>query len=540
MATIPSSTYLRKKGAFMPVLLLSMLVLLFSWTAAHLFAVPTTYFVRATHLYNIPVFQALGPRAGKKAVNYLRKLMFAAILIVLGLLLAAVLGIQPIYLAWKSYIQNFVDFELTQTLMSGLLDNLVLALGIFIVVQTIAFVNEFFPRLYALIEKWRHTRFHVLRFKSLELVTPDQITDGLISLARYTQIGLNLILGLTGLTFGLSFFPGTQTVVSSVVDKFGEMLLRAGQSALSYLPNLLTLIFIVVVTRYLLKLLRFFHDGIHSKKIKIAGLHQELTGPTFQLLRFMVFALALVAAYPFLPGSNSPVFRGITIFVGFLLSLGSTSLVTNIVSGIVLTYTRGLRIGDRVKIGGTVGDVLERTLLVTRIRTIKNVVVTIPNGMVLNNEIINYNAPLLEEGLILNTTVTIGYDVPWRKVHDLLIQAALGTRDILSDPKPFVFQTSLDDYYVSYELNAYTHVPERMAMIYSELHQNIQDWFNEASVEIMSPGYTAYREGNEVTIPVEYRRHEPVPALMPERFGGVDTTPIKKSNGKKGSNSLFP
>jgi small-conductance mechanosensitive channel len=362
----------------------------------------------------------------------------------------------------------------------------------------------------------------------------------LISLARYTQIGLNLILGLTGLTFGLSFFPGTQTVVSSVVDKFGEMLLRAGQSALSYLPNLLTLIFIVVVTRYLLKLLRFFHDGIHSKKIKIAGLHQELTGPTFQLLRFMVFALALVAAYPFLPGSNSPVFRGITIFVGFLLSLGSTSLVTNIVSGIVLTYTRGLRIGDRVKIGGTVGDVLERTLLVTRIRTIKNVVVTIPNGMVLNNEIINYNAPMLEEGLILNTTVTIGYDVPWRKVHDLLIQAALGTRDILSDPKPFVFQTSLDDYYVSYELNAYTHVPERMAMIYSELHQNIQDWFNEAGVEIMSPGYTAYREGNEVTIPVEYRRHEPVPALMPERFGGVDTTPIKKSNGKKGSNSLFP
>ena len=160
----------------MPVFLLSMLVLLFSWTAAHLFAVPTTYLVRATHLYNIPVFQVLSPQSGKKAVRYLRKLIFAAILIVLGLLLAAVLGIQPIYLIWKSYIQNFVDFELTQTLMSGLLDNLVLALGIFIVSQTITFVNEFFPRVYDLIEKWRHTRFHVLRFKSLELVTPDQIT----------------------------------------------------------------------------------------------------------------------------------------------------------------------------------------------------------------------------------------------------------------------------------------------------------------------------------------------------------------------------
>jgi small-conductance mechanosensitive channel len=325
-----------------------------------------------------------------------------------------------------------------------------------------------------------------------------------------------------------------------MLAKFGEILAGAGETILSYLPNLFTLIFIVIATRYTLKLLQFFHEGIHTQKIRIAGLHPELTEPTFQLLRFMILALALVAAYPFLPGSDSPVFRGITIFVGFLLSLGSTSLVTNIVSGIVLTYTRGLRIGDRVKIGGTVGDVLERTLLVTRIRTIKNVVVTIPNGMVLNNEIINFNAPMLEEGLILNTTVTIGYDVPWRKVHDLLIQAALATRDISADPKPFVLQTSLDDYYVSYELNAYTHAPERMAMIYSELHQNIQDWFNEANVEIMSPGYTAYREGSELTIPAQYRNHGPVPVLMPQRFEKVDTTPARKMPAKKNGNGLFP
>ena len=524
----------------MPVLLLSMLVLLFSWSAAHLFAVPTTYFVRATHLYNVPVFQALGPRTGKKAIGHLRKLIFAAILIVLGLLLAAVLGIKPIHTMWKSYIQNFVDFELTQFLLSGLLDNLVLSLGIFIVIQTTTYVNEFFPRLYKLLEQWRHTRFRMLRFRSLELVTPDQITDGLIALARYSQIGLNLLLGLTGLTFALSFFPSTQSVVASLVDKVAGMLAGVGETVLGYLPNLFTLFFIVLGTRYTLKLLRFFYEGIHSQKIKVAGLHPELTGPTFQLLRFMILALALVAAYPFLPGSDSPVFRGITIFIGFLLSLGSTSLVTNIVSGVVLTYTRGLRIGDRVKIGGTVGDVLERTLLVTRIRTIKNVVVTIPNGMVLNNEIINYNAPMLEEGLILNTTVTIGYDVPWRKVHDLLIQAALATRDILADPKPFVLQTSLDDYYVSYELNAYTHAPERMAIIYSELHQNIQDWFNEADVEIMSPRYTAYRDGGEVTIPAQYRSHGPVPVLMPERFAAVDTTPIKKTTGKRPGNGLFP
>jgi small-conductance mechanosensitive channel len=524
----------------MPVLLLSMFVLLFSWTTAHLFAVPMIYFVRAAHLYSVPVFQAFSPQAGKKAVPYLRKMIFAAILILLGLLLAAILGIQPIYTIWKSYIQNFVDFELTQTLISGLLDNVMLALGIFVVSQTITFINDFFPRLYELLGKWRHTRFHVLRFKSLELVTPDQITDGLLSLARYSQIGLNILLGLTGLTFALSFFPGTQGFISGLLERLGEMLTGAGETVIGYLPNLFTLILIAFVTRYTLKFLRFFYDGIHSQKIKIAGLHQELTEPTFQLLRFLILALALVAAYPFLPGSNSPVFRGITIFVGFLLSLGSTSLVTNIVSGIVLTYTRGLRIGDRVKIGGTVGDVIERNLLVTRIRTIKNVVVTIPNGMVLNNEIINYNAPMLEEGLILNTTITIGYDTPWRKIHDLLIQAALATRDIISDPKPFVLQTSLDDYHVSYELNAYTHAPERMATIYSELHQNIQDWFNEAGVEIMSPGYIAYRDGGETTIPAQYQHHGPVPILMPQRFGKVDTTPARKVTEKKNGNRLFP
>ena len=524
----------------MPVLLLSILVLLFSWTTAHLFALPITYFVRATHLYNIPVFQALSPQTGKMAVSYLRKLIFTAILIVLGMLLGAVLGIEPIYMAWKSYIQNYIDFEWTQTILSGLLDNVMLALGAFIVFQIITFVNDFFPRLYELLEKWRHTRFHVLRFKSLELVTPDQITDGLKSLARYSQIGLNLLLGLTGLTFILSFFPGTHDIISRLMDGLGKILSDAGETIIGYLPNLFTLIIIGVVTRYILRFLRFFHDGIHSKRIKIAGLHPELTGPTFQLLRFMIVALALVAAYPFLPGSDSPVFRGITIFVGFLLSLGSTSLVTNVISGIVLTYTRGLRIGDRVKIGQTVGDVLERTLLVTRIRTIKNVVVTIPNGMVLNNEIINYNAPMLEEGLILNTTVTIGYDVPWRKVHDLLIQAAVASRDVLSDPKPFVLQTSLDDYYVSYELNAYTHAPDRMAMIYSELHQNIQDWFNEAGVEIMSPGYTAYRDGGEDTIPSQYKNHGPIPIPMPARFGAVETTPIRKSSEKKRIGGLFP
>jgi small-conductance mechanosensitive channel len=272
---------------------------------------------------------------------------------------------------------------------------------------------------------------------------------------------------------------------------------------MGYLPNLVALITIAVITFYTLKLLRFLSEGIRQEKIKVSGIHPELIYPTFQLLRFLIIAFAVVTAYPYIPGSDSPVFRGVSILVGFLLSLGSTSLVANIVSGVVLTYTRGLRVGDRVEIEAVAGDVVDRNLLVTRIRTIKNVVITIPNGKVLNNHIVNYSSNAQEKGLILHSTVTIGYDVPWRRIHQLLISAALSTEGVLNRPMPFVHQTSLDDYYVTYEINAFTKDPADMARIYSDMHQHIQDKFNEANVEIMSPAYTAYRDGNRPTIPQE-------------------------------------
>jgi small-conductance mechanosensitive channel len=217
-----------------------------------------------------------------------------------------------------------------------------------------------------------------------------------------------------------------------------------------------------------------------------------------------VIALALVLAFPYLPGSASPAFQGVSIFIGLLLSLGSTSVVANIVSGLVLTYTHAFRVGDRVRIADTVGDVIEKGLLVTRMRTIKNVEITVPNGMVMGSHIINYSAVAQEHGLILNTTITLGYDIPWRLIHETLIKAAQATNGILPEPRPFVLQTSLDDFYVSYELNAYTDQPNKMIVVYSELHQNIQDFCNEAGIEILSPHYGALRDGNPSTIPSDY------------------------------------
>ena len=215
----------------------------------------------------------------------------------------------------------------------------------------------------------------------------------------------------------------------------------------------------------------------------------------------LVIALALILVWPHLPSSDRPEFRGVAAFLGLLLSLGAASAVSNVIGGVVMTYMRPFQIGDRVKIADTMGDIVGKTLLVTRVRTTKNVEITIPNSMVLGSHIINYSTTAQEGGLILHTTVTIGYDVPWRQVHELLIGSALKCERILPEPRPFVLQTALNDFSVAYELNAYTNEPNSMARIYSELHENIQDEFAAAGVEIMSPVYEAHRDGNAAAIP---------------------------------------
>ena len=192
------------------------------------------------------------------------------------------------------------------------------------------------------------------------------------------------------------------------------------------------------------------------------------------------------------------------LFLGVLFSLGSTSAVANIVAGIILTYTRGFRVGDWVKIADNLGEVLSQNMLATHLRTIKNEEIVIPNSVVLNSHVTNYSLLAHSKGLILHTSVTIGYDAPWRTVHELLIEAALKTDNILASPAPFVLQSALQDSYVQYEINAYTNQPAEMISTYSKLHANIQDCFYAGGVEIMSPIYSAIRDGNKTAIPAEF------------------------------------
>jgi small-conductance mechanosensitive channel len=306
-------------------------------------------------------------------------------------------------------------------------------------------------------------------------------------------------------SYTFSLFPQTAGISVTLLDHLRSTFGGAGLALVEYLPKGGLVIVIWIVTHYLLKVLKFVASAIESGDLTIPAMHPEMAKPTYNLARMAVLLFALVIAFPYLPGGKSEAFKGVSIFIGLLLSLGSSSAVSNVLAGLVLTYMRPFHVGDWVKIADTMGDVVEKTLLVTRVRTIKNIEVVIPNSAILGNQILNYSSLARTRGLILHTTVTIGYDAPWRTVHALLIDAALTADGILAEPRPFVLETSLNDFHISYELNAYTDRPHDMLDIYSHLHEAIQDSFNKSGVEIMSPTFYALRDGNTVTIPAGHR-----------------------------------
>jgi small-conductance mechanosensitive channel len=271
-----------------------------------------------------------------------------------------------------------------------------------------------------------------------------------------------------------------------------------------YVPNLIAVLVIVAVFRYLLRFIRYLFSEVASERLKINGFYPDWAMPTFQIVRIFLLACALVMIFPYLPGKNSPAFQGISIFVGLLVSLGSSSAIANAVAGLVITYMRPFKLGDRIKINDVTGDVIEKTILVTRLKTIKNEEITIPNLTILQGNTVNYSVFSKKEGLIIHSTVTMGYENPWQDVHRALIDAALMTEHILPTPAPFVLQSSLDDFYVTYQINAYTAEANRQAVIYSHLHQNIQDVFNARGLEGVSPHYRSGRDGNPKTFPPSY------------------------------------
>lgn len=343
-----------------------------------------------------------------------------------------------------------------------------------------------------------------ISFRNFTVLKPEQELNFVIRIIRILRTVTIVIAIYLALPLLFSVFPETKIYANTLIGWVLSPAKRAMMGILHFLPNLFTIVVIFFLTRYAIRAVKFFATEIEEKRFTLPGFHEDWAKPTFNIVKFIMYAFMFVIIWPYLPGSDSPAFQGVSVFLGILLSLGSSSAITNMVAGLVITYMRPFKIGDRVKIGEVTGDVLEKTMLVTRIRTIKNEDITVPNATVLNSSTINYSASSLTMGLILHTTVTIGYDVPWRKMHQVLIDAAGRTKGVMKDPKPFVLQTSLDDFYVSYQLNCYTNEASRQAVLYSLLHQNIQDCCNEADVEILSPHFRAQRDGSSLQIPADY------------------------------------
>jgi small-conductance mechanosensitive channel len=392
----------------------------------------------------------------------------------------------------------------TYSLKSIALGSVFVLLATIVLVVIFRLVGRFFIRAYATIETWRGTKIRSIRIQALEVLSADRMAALLIGLLKGVHIAVVLVLIYFYLPLAFSFFPWTHGLANTLFDYVFSPLRVVILGFVSYLPNVFFIAVIVAVAHYVIKFIRMIFWGLERGTIAVPGFYQDWADPTFKIVKFLIYAFTAVVIAPYLPGAHSPAFQGVSIFLGVLFSLGSTASIANVVAGVILTYMRAFKIGDRVKIADTVGDVLDRTLWVTRVRTIKNVHVTIPNAMVLGSHIINYSSAALGSGLILHTTVTIGYNTPWKTVHALLIAAARATDHILNDPAPYVLQTSLNDFFVTYELNVYTNQPVLMANIYSDLHQNIQDQFNQAGVEITSPHYSALRDGNRIAIPDDH------------------------------------
>ena len=348
-------------------------------------------------------------------------------------------------------------------------------------------------------------RIRAIKIGEFEFLNAGRVKAVITSVVKTFRLLLILFLVYAYFHLGLSFFPQTQKYALNLYVSLLQAVGAIGEAIWEQTPALAFLVVLFLITRYILKSVGFFFNQVSEGKVTVAGLDAEVAPITYRIIRLLIIAFALVMAYPYIPGSASPAFKGISIFLGVLFSLGSTSAIANLIAGVSLTYTRSFRVGDVIKVGDAMGVVLERRLYITRIRTPKNHIVTIPNSTILAGHITNLSQQVREgEGLILHTSITIGYDAPWEKVHALLIEAAQRTAHILKNPPPFVLQTGLNDFYVTYELNAFTDAPEIMPHIYSDLHQNIQNTFNEAGVEIMSPHYRQLRHDSHTTIPADY------------------------------------
>ena len=406
---------------------------------------------------------------------------------------------------YKSIINEAVIRHKNETSYKTLLKEIGLALLVLLItILIIYYLRKLFRWTATKIQLQENKLIKGIKINNFSLYNAKQQVNALLNINTIVEWFFLLLLIYIALPILFGIFPWTKGYAQIL---FGYILTPLQKIALGlwdYLPNLITILVIIFVFRYALKGIHFLKNEIEKGTLHVPGFYADWANPTYQIVRILIFAFMIVVIFPYLPGNNSNIFKGVSVFLGFLFTFASAGSISNIIAGLILTYMRLFKIGDRIKISDVTGVVIEKSLLVTRIRTNRNEIISIPNSTVMSSHTINYSMDAIDKGLIIFTKVTIGYDVPWKDVHDALLEAAKRTELILDDPKPFVLQTALEDFYVSYEIDAYIQEVNRQGIIYSDLHQNIQDCFNERGIEIMSPHYRAARDGNKTSIPENY------------------------------------
>lgn len=408
---------------------------------------------------------------------------------------------------YKKIIGEAVAKYKSETSLLTLAKEFALAVLVLLVLGIIIFyTGKLFTYSAGLIEKQQDVRIKGIKIKDYELFDARRQVNTLIAINNLVKWIVILILISIALPILFGIFPWTRDFAETLFGYILTPIKKIAFSLWNYLPNLITIIVILIAFKYVMKGLKFLKYEVEIGNLKLAGFYPDWANPTYQILRIMVLAFMIVVIFPYLPGSDSPIFKGVSVFLGFLFTFGSAGSLSNMIAGLVLTYMRLFRIGDRVKIGDVSGDVIEKSLLVTRLKTPFNEIISIPNSTVMSSHTINYSLESLNQGLVLSAGVTIGYDVPWKDVHKALLAAADRTPQFLKDPKPFVLQTGLEDFYIGYEVYGYTRAANSQAGVKSLLFSNILDTFNEDGIEIMSPHYRANRDGNAITIPTNYQK----------------------------------
>lgn len=360
------------------------------------------------------------------------------------------------------------------------------------------------------LESRYRARLEHLQIAGFKVLHAQHLWGGLRSVVAGAYWLASLAIAYLALDFALLQFPGSRGMAVGLLGLFADPIASMARGVVASVPSLIFLFILVLVTRYVLQTLRLVFDAVEQGSVKLKGFDREWSWPTYRIVRLLVVAFAVVVAFPYIPGSSSDAFKGVSLFLGIVFSLGSTSIIANIIAGYSMTYRRAFRVGDRIQVGDIVGDVTEVRLQVTHVRSMKNEEVVIPNSVILNSAVVNFSTLAASRGLILHTTVGIGYDTPWRQVEAMLVMAAGRTLRLLKEPVPYVLQKSLGDFAVNYELNAYTDRPGEMNAIYTELHRNILDVFNEYGVAIMTPAYEGDPEQPKL-VPKSRWYEEPAP-----------------------------